>query len=96
MIADGAKHPRLKIPEGHGIRKAAGVNLSVVKTVRIAATDEHAVSSESAHIRERHRLVVEQEVRDRPGHRLSKCERGIGNTNGIGREQGSAAADRGC
>ena len=72
MIAHGAKQPGLKIPEGHGIRKAAGVDLSVVKAVRIAATDNHAVSPVGPHIRERHRLVVKKKVRDRPGHAPSK------------------------
>jgi len=41
-------------------------------TARIAATDEHPVSPKGTHVRERHRLIVKQEVQDRPGHRLSK------------------------
>jgi hypothetical protein len=36
----------LQIPKGHVVGKAAGVDLSVVVTVRIAATDEHAGSPE--------------------------------------------------
>ena len=37
-------------------------------TVRIAAVDEYAGSPEAPHIRERHRLIVQQEVRDGPWH----------------------------
>jgi hypothetical protein len=43
--------------------------------VRIAATDEHSVLPVAPPIRERHRLVVQQEVRDRPGH--SALKRGL-------------------
>src|SRR6266851_5278527 len=64
MIAHGAKHPGLQISKGHVVGKAAGVDLSVVVTVRIAAVDEHVSSPEAAHIRERHGLVVKQKVRD--------------------------------
>jgi hypothetical protein len=70
MIAHGAKHPRLQIPEGDIIGKAAGVDLGVV--VAVAAMDDHVVSSEASHVRERHGLVVKQEVRDRPGHAALK------------------------
>jgi hypothetical protein len=76
MIARGAEHPGLQISKGHIVGKAAGVDLSVVMAVRIAAVDEHAGSPEASHIRERHGLVVQQKVRDRPGHDASK--RGIG------------------
>jgi hypothetical protein len=41
--------------------------------VRIAATDEHSVSPVAPHIPERHRLVVQEEVWDCPGHPLSKA-----------------------
>jgi hypothetical protein len=58
MIARGAKHSRLQIPKGHVVRKAAGVDLGVVVTVRIAATDGHMSSPEASHIRERHGLIV--------------------------------------
>jgi hypothetical protein len=58
----------LQIPEGHITGKAAGVDLGVVVAVRIAATDDHMGSPEASHIRERHGLVVKQQVRDRPGH----------------------------
>jgi hypothetical protein len=76
MIAHGAKHPRLKIPESHGVRKAARVDLDIASTGRIAATDEHVVSAEAPHVRKRHRLVVKQEVWDRPWHAALK--RGLG------------------
>jgi hypothetical protein len=68
MIAHGAKHPGLQISKRHVVGKAAGVDLSVVVAVWIAAIDEHSVSTVAPHIRERHRLVVKQQVRDRPGH----------------------------
>src|SRR5216683_776140 len=68
MIAHGAKHPGLQISKGHVVGKAASVDLGVVVTVRIAAVDEHASSPEASHIRERHGLVVKQQVWDRPGH----------------------------
>ena len=64
MIAHCAKHPGLQISKRHVVGKVAGVDLSVVVTVRIAAVDEHVGSPEASHIRERHRLVVQQEVRD--------------------------------
>jgi len=37
-------------------------------TARIAATDEHSVSTVISHVGQRHWLVVKQEVRDRPWH----------------------------
>jgi hypothetical protein len=68
MIAHGAKHSRLQISKSHVVGKAASVDLSVVVAVRIAAGDDQVGSPEASHIRERHRLVVQQEVWDRPGH----------------------------
>jgi len=76
MIAHGAKHPWLQIAKGHVVGKAAGVDLGVVVTARIAAIDEHAGSPEASHIRERHGLVVKQQVRDRPGHAALKRDVG--------------------
>ena len=66
----------MKVVEGDVIRKAAEVQSGAVMTARIAATDEHAVSTVTSHVGQRHGLVVEQKVRDCPGHRLSKRERG--------------------
>ncbi len=63
MIAHGAKHPRLQISKSQVVGKTAGVDLSIVVAARIAAVDDHAGSPEASHIRERHRLVVEQQVR---------------------------------
>jgi len=61
MTAHGAKHSRLQIPEGHIVGKtAAGVDLGVVVAVRIAAIDDDPVSPEASHVRQRHRLVVQQ------------------------------------
>jgi hypothetical protein len=68
MIAHGAKHPGSQVSKGHVVGKAASVDLSGVVTVRIAAIDEHAGSPEASHIRERHGLVVKQQVWDCPGH----------------------------
>ncbi len=68
MIAHGAKHPGLQISKGHVVGKAARVDLGVVVTVRIAAIDEHLRSAEAPYIRERHRLIVQQEVWDGPWH----------------------------
>jgi hypothetical protein len=41
MIAHGAKYAWLQISKGHVVGKSAGVDLGVVVTARIAATDEH-------------------------------------------------------
>jgi hypothetical protein len=62
MIAHGAKHSRLQIPEGDVVRKAAaaGIDLGVVVAVWIAAVDYDPVSPEAPHVRERHWLVVQQ------------------------------------
>jgi hypothetical protein len=72
MIAHGAKHPGLQISKGHVVGEPADVQLCVVMAARIAATDEHTVSTVSSHIRERNGLIVKQQVRDRPGHPPSK------------------------
>ena len=72
MIAHGAEHARLRVVEGHVIRKTADVQFGVVMTARIAATDEHTVSTVSPHVGQRHGLVVKQKVRDCPGHAASK------------------------
>jgi hypothetical protein len=66
MTTHGAKHPGLQIAKGHVVGKAARVDLSVVVTVQIAAVDEDMRSPKGTHVRERHRLIVKQEVRDRP------------------------------
>ena len=72
MIAHGAEHARLEVAEGHVIRKTADVQFGIAMTVRIAANDKHMFSAVAPHIGQRYRLVVEQKVRDRPGHRPSK------------------------
>jgi hypothetical protein len=53
-------------------------------TVRIAATDEHSVSTVNTHVGQRQGLVVKQEVRDCLGHGLSERERGQSANNAIG------------
>ena len=50
--------------EGHIIRKTADIQFGVEMTVRIAATDEHSVSTVNTHVGQRQGLVVKQEVRD--------------------------------
>jgi hypothetical protein len=77
MIAQRAAHA-LQIVEGHVIRKTADVQFGVVMTARIAATDDHMVSSEASHVRERNGLVVKQQVRDRPGPGNQVAERAAG------------------
>jgi hypothetical protein len=51
MIAHGAKHAWLQISKGHVVGKAAGVDLGIVVTIRIAAADDHAGSPEAPHVR---------------------------------------------
>ena len=70
--------------EGHIIRKTADIQFGVEMTVRIAATDEHSVSTVNTHVGQRQGLVVKQEVRDCLGHRLSERERGQSANNALG------------
>ncbi len=51
MIAHGAKYAWLQISKGHVVGKAAGVDLGIVVTIRIAAADDHAGSREAPHVR---------------------------------------------
>ena len=76
MIAHGAEHPPLQLSKGHIVGESADVQFGVVITVRIAAIDGHVVTPVGSHVGQRHRLIVKHQVRDRPGHRLSKRERG--------------------
>jgi hypothetical protein len=68
VIAHGAEHSRLQIPKGHVIGKAANIDLGVVVAVRIAAVGDHVGSPEASHVGQRHWLVVQLQVLDRPGH----------------------------
>jgi hypothetical protein len=72
VIPDRADYARLHVVESGVIGEPADVQFSVV---RIAATDEHSVLPVAPPIRERHQLVVQQEVRDRPGY--SALKRGL-------------------
>ena len=45
---------------GYGAQRRSAVMTVALATVRIAAVDEHAGSPEAPHIRERHRLIVQQ------------------------------------
>jgi hypothetical protein len=73
VIAYCAEHAGLQVVEGHVIRKTADVQFGVVITIRIAASDEHMVSTETPHVGQSHGLVVEYKVRDGPGHSPSNC-----------------------
>jgi hypothetical protein len=68
MIADGADHAMLQIVESDLVWEAINVQLGIVVAAWGRAVDEQAALSQASHIRERHRLVVKQQVRDRPGH----------------------------
>jgi len=57
---------------GQVIWKTTDVQFGVVITVRIPAIDEHVVSTKTPHVGQRHRLVVERKVWDRPRHTLMK------------------------
>jgi hypothetical protein len=59
VIADRTDHARLDVVESDMIGEAADVQFGVVITVRIAAIDEHMVSTETPHVGEPHGLVVE-------------------------------------
>jgi hypothetical protein len=99
MIALGAEHPPLQVSKGHVVGGPADVQFGVVITVRIAANDKHMFSAVTSHIGQRHGnglpwskgsgLSRASPIKARAG-RIGKS------SNGIGREQGSAAADRGC
>jgi len=73
MITYCAEHAWLQVVESHVIRKATDVQFGIVIAVGIAALDEHIVSTETPHVAQRHGLVLEHKVRDRPGHPPSKC-----------------------
>ena len=72
MIAHGAEHARLEVAEGHVIRKTADVQFGIAMTVRIAATTNTCFRPWLRILASDTGLVVEQKVRDRPGHRPSK------------------------
>jgi hypothetical protein len=72
MITPCADHAWLQVVEDHVIRKTADVQFGVMMTARIAATDEQPASTVTSPVGQRHGLLVEQKVRDRPGHRPSK------------------------
>ena len=74
MIAHGAEQARLLIVVSHVIRKTTDVQFGIVKTVWITAIDEHMGSTETPHVAQRHRLVLEHKVRDRPRHPPSTAE----------------------
>jgi hypothetical protein len=88
MIAHGAEHSWLQLSKGHVVGERADVQFGVVITVRIAAIDEHVVSTVSSHVGEPHGLIVKHQIRDRPGpyqllnRRASKssCSLGLSST----------------
>jgi len=91
MITHCAEHPVLQISKGHVVGKAVSVDLSVMVTVRIAANDKHTVSAVTSHVAQTRGLVVEYEVRDCPGHRVTKRVRG-GSANDAMGGSGNRAA----
>jgi hypothetical protein len=62
MIAPCAERAWLQVVEGHVIRKTADVQFGVVMTARIAATDEHSVSTVTSHVGQRYGLAVKVDV----------------------------------
>jgi Protein of unknown function (DUF3606) len=68
LIADPAHHARLEVIEGDLVRQVACVEDGVVMTARVAAIDEQLRVSERPLLDERQRLVVQQQVGDRPRH----------------------------
>ena len=56
MVAHGAEHAWLEVVEGQLIRKPADVQFGIMIAVRIAAVDEHMVSTESPHVAQLHGL----------------------------------------
>src|SRR5882724_934929 len=91
MIAHCAEHPWLQIAKGHVVGEPANVQFGVVMTVWIAANDKHRFSNVGPHVGQRHGLVVKYEVRDRPGHLLSKRGCGRSANDAIGRSGNRAA-----
>jgi hypothetical protein len=97
VIAHGAEHPPLQLPKGHAVEEPADVHFGVVGAIRIAANDKHMFSTVASHVAQPRGLIVKHQVRDRPGHRLSKCERGHRQIiQWDGSRTGHAAPDRGC
>ena len=68
MIAYCAEHPGLQISIGHLVGKTADVQFGVVGAIRIAANDEHMLSTKAPHVGQPNGLIVKHQVRDRPGH----------------------------
>jgi hypothetical protein len=58
----------MQVVESDVIEEAGDIQLRAVMTDRIAAGDEHPVSTVASHVGERHWLIVKQQVRDRPRH----------------------------
>ena len=68
VIADRAQHSRHQFVERGLVRKVLDIEDRAVAAIRVAAIDPHPLVPEAALVRERHRLVVEHEVFDRPRH----------------------------
>ena len=54
MTAHCAEHPWLQVSKGHVVGKTADIHFGVVMAVRIAANDKHMLSTETAHVGQRH------------------------------------------
>ena len=68
MIANRAGHAGLQVVEGDVIGQVTRVKDGVVMAARVRAVDEDFRVSEGPLVGQRQRLIVWQEVRDRPRH----------------------------
>jgi hypothetical protein len=68
VIADRAQHARHQLVERGLVGEAVGVENRAVAAIRVAAVDPDLAVAKAALVREQHRLVMEHEVFDRPGH----------------------------
>jgi len=68
VIADRAQHSKHQLIERGLVWHMGYVEDRAVTAIRVAAIDPDLLVTEAALVRERHRLVVEHEVFDRPRH----------------------------
>jgi hypothetical protein len=68
VAAERAKHSRHKVVVRGLVRQVVDLEDCAVPAIRVAAVDPELAVAQAALVRARHRLVVEQQVRDRPGH----------------------------
>ena len=68
VAADRTQHSRHQFIERSLVRQVLDIEDRAVAAIRVAAIDPDLLVTEAALVRERHRLVVEHEVFDRPRH----------------------------